>query len=501
MAKVSTGLGIDFGTTNSIMALYEGGMTRPLMDGHGRPHPSVVWYQPDGKITVGRQAKRNIHGYSDQPGHHFVSSIKRSLGKNRSYRVFGQTRTPGDIASDIFGFLLAHAREDEGIRERRFQLGEAVVTIPVYFDGPARRELRKAADRAGLYVKTFVHEPFAAVVSYCIGRDGRGGLESLEGRNLLVFDWGGGTLDITLAGIRNGIMTELATSGLEDRAGDHFDESLSKATRSRFLDRERINLSDLEQAPGVKDRFLAECERAKIALSKEASDKVQVAKAFKASGAIYDLDERISRSDFESLIRFDVRDAMAEVDKSLEKAVLTAGQVDHALLIGGSSNIPMVRAELETRFGARLEVVKNADTIIAEGAAIVDALGMLPVLAQSIGVRLSDGSDYEIFPAGTVAKPGVCKRTVNFFCTDNRNGDARLVITEKNPKESWKVKELLSIPVSPDLPEPYNHERVTVDFFLDDDLVLNIVGKGATRTAGNNTEIFDLRYGMETHGG
>jgi molecular chaperone DnaK (HSP70) len=498
VGNASIGLGVDFGTTNSVLALYEGGNSRALMDSDGMPHPSVVWYQPDGNIIVGRKAKRNFLGYSDQPGHRLIPSIKRDLGKKRSFRIFGQTKTPGDVASDIFRFLLSHAREDQGIRERQFPVREAVVTVPVYFNGPARRELRKAADQGGLYVKTFVHEPFAAVVSYCIGRDGTGGFETLEGKNILVFDWGGGTLDITLAGIRNGTMTELAKSGLEDRAGDHFDKKLMKATHSRFLDRQRIGPSDLEQTPGGKDRFLAECERAKIALSKEASDKVQVAKAFKVDSVMYDLDENISRSDFESLIRLDVRDAMAEVDRSLEDAGLEGQEVDHVLLIGGSSNIPMVRKDLEERFGARLEVVKNADTIIAEGAAIVDALGMFPILAHSIGIRLSDDSDYEIFPAGTVAKPGICKRTVHFFCTDNRNGDARLVITEKNPKEAWKVKELLSIPVSPDLPQPYNHERVTVEFFLDEDLILNVVGKGATQTAGNSTEIFDLRFGMGT---
>jgi hypothetical protein len=155
---------------------------------------------------------------------------------------------------------------------------------------------------------------------------------------------------------------------------------------------------------------------------------------------------------------------------------------------------------MQERFGYRIAHVKNADTIIAEGAALIDYLGLRPVLARSLGVRLSDGAYFELFPAGTLAKPGICEKTINFFCTDNRDGEAKLVLVEKY--EDREINErVLGIPVSRSLPARYNDsERVSVTLSLDEDLILRVFGKGATQQTGAAAEYHDLLFALDTRG-
>jgi molecular chaperone DnaK (HSP70) len=191
---------------------------------------------------------------------------------------------------------------------------------------------------------------------------------------------------------------------------------------------------------------------------------------------------------------------MAKVDSVIDEARLTSRDVDLVLLIGGSSRIPLVRREMQERFGSRVIYVKNADTIIAEGAARVDYLGMQPVLARSLGVRLADGAFYELFPAGTMAKPGVCEKRINFFCTDNRDGEAKLVLVEKYEGREMNER-VLGIPVNPTLPQKHNDcERVTVTLSLDNDLILRVFGKGATQERSASAEYHDLLFALDTRG-
>lgn len=492
------GFGIDFGTTNSVVAVCDSSTQRvsPLLDSGGFPHPSVVWLRADGTVIVGRKAKNNLNSYADQAGNAFIPSIKRQLGKGKTYRIFGQPKTATEIAKEIFIHLRKHAKDQHDL-----SVDAATVTIPVYFDGSSRRELREAADQAGVFIKTFVHEPFAAVVGYCYSGDS-GRLEQLEGRNILVFDWGGGTLDITVAAIRSGRMVQLSRGNLNDRAGDYFDHKLHQLTYSRFLDRVNLRPPDVRLGPSAKDRYLAECERAKITLSAVEAERLEVAQAVQCDHRVYDIDQSVTRGDFESLIQLDVKDALGEVDRAVEEARLTGREVDLVLLIGGSSLIPLVQREMAERFGARIVHVPNAATIIAEGAALIDSLGMQPVLARSVGVRLADESFYEVFPAGTMAKPDICQKTINFFCTDNRDGEAKIILLERMEQKELTKPQVLSVPVSSELPKKHaDHERVVVDFKLDQDLVLHVTAKAATQAKGGSLAVHDLLFALNTREG
>ncbi|MBL4848661.1 MAG: Hsp70 family protein [Planctomycetes bacterium] len=180
------GFGLDFGTTNSVVALHDRGHVRPITDS-GFPHPSVVWNRPEGQVTVGRSARDRFHEYSNVTGHRFATSVKSHLGTDYPIDIFGSRRTPAQVARDILAFLRQHAMDREGLEIR-----EAVFTIPVSFGGQERADLRRAAQDAGIFVKTFVHEPFAAVVAHFCATVGAENLQDLEGQNILVFDWGGG---------------------------------------------------------------------------------------------------------------------------------------------------------------------------------------------------------------------------------------------------------------------------------------------------------------------
>ena len=155
--------GIDFGTTNSVAAVVTTAdrAATPLMSAQGTPYPSVVWYSPDG-AKVGHVAKSNINAYAEMPGHRFIRSIKLQLGSGRAIDIAGRRLEVHAVAAEILRHLKWEAKASEG----GYALQEAVVTIPVGFDGYARRDLRRAAEAAGIHVLTFVHEPFAAVVGH-----------------------------------------------------------------------------------------------------------------------------------------------------------------------------------------------------------------------------------------------------------------------------------------------------------------------------------------------
>lgn len=373
------------------------------------------------------------------------------------------------------------------------------MTVPVYFDGRARRELRKAADDAGLFIKTFLHEPFAALIGYLYGIARDISLREWEGQNILVFDWGGGTLDITIGHVWQGRVVELATAGLTDRAGDHFDNLLGRVATRKFQQTNSISSGQLHLTAITKDRFRTQCERCKIELSRIRALKVELAGFLQAGRTVLDLSERVDRVDFENEILSDVESAGREVDRALEGAGLTARQIDLVLLIGGTSRIPLVQQHMRDRFGHTVVNVENADSIIAEGAAIADALGLGLVFADSVAIGLSDGTHHDVFKAGEPAKPETCNKTINLFCTDNRDAIARLIVgLARSSNGRFDRKSILTVPVSPDLPRSYNHERVTASFRLDEDLVLQVDAKAATQAKGGHEEIVDLRFALAT---
>jgi len=493
VAKV--GYGIDFGTTNSVVSSVasDDGEAFAYLE-NGQPHPSVVWYSIDHDPIVGRRARENFHQYVDAPGNRFIRSVKRMLGKGHSYELVGEPRDAWEVASEIFAHLKRTVMRATGSDDLR----EAVVTIPIHFDGRARNELRRGARAAGIEITTFIHEPFAAVVGYY--RSQGADLASAPPERILVFDWGGGTLDVTLVRVADGRLEELATGGIGDIAGDHFDDAIGKWAIGRFVDRVGISPEEVRLPSRAKDVLSIESEAAKIRLSSTQQTVLLTPRVAERDGEVFDLEETLDRPTFEGLIGPDLRRALREMDGVIESARLTVAEIDRVLLIGGSSSIPLLRSEMARRFGSRVVAIQRSQTIIADGAAEVAYRGYQPYLVNSIVLRLVDRSEVTILDRQTLLPTRVdVNRTL--VCTDPRDGTARLVIAERpvesGPRESVQAG-ILSVPVQEGLPKPFSNERIHAKFAIDDDLILRVLASGAATGEVARMDLYDLRFGLRT---
>ncbi|MDQ0917555.1 Hsp70 family protein [Paenibacillus sp. V4I5] len=483
--------GIDFGTTNSVVAVYDlyNKEIQPMLY-EDLPHPSIVWYNGE-DVVVGREAKRNYNKYIDQAGHSFITSIKSKLGHDDELVVLGEAIPAYEVASKIFYHLKQHTEKN---LPAGGMLDEAVVTVPVKFDGLQRADIRRAAQMAGIHVKTFVHEPFAGIVGYLFGEENQNS-HKLEGKNILVFDWGGGTLDITVVRYEEGKLFEMGTGGISNKAGDYFDKLIENRITDKFISNMGLNPLAVQIQPRIKDRLMERSESNKIELSDSEEVSFSVPYFFEFDGEVFHLQEDMKRNEFRHLIDPTVSEALREIDLTLEQAGLSYDQIGLALLIGGTSKVPFVVQEIEKLFGSRTYEVENSNTIIAEGASIIAKNEWKPYLVHPICIQLSDNSYYTVFEKGTLLISGGTKKEVTFFITDNRGGEGFLVITEKRNGNQQVVKELLSIPISEKL-DKHLVERVTVNFWIDHDLVLNIQAFGQVKNVKVKTFIHDICYGL-----
>ncbi len=243
---------------------------------------------------------------------------------------------------------------------------------------------------------------------------------------------------------------ELSTAGYSV-AGDDFDKRLIKDTKDDMVSKLGASIEEVSFLPRDDDRLRTECERCKIELSEKEKTLIQVARACQFGGEYVSLKRDISRTELNNLIDRDVQSAIHRLEEALEQADLTYDDIDKALLIGGTSKIPYVKEILRKKLGSHIIEIENADTIIAEGAAIADGLNLQPTFARSICVELSDGTLYDIFKVGDIAHPESCKKDITFYCTDNREGTAKLIIKERAGRAGLSKplqNEILSIPIS-----------------------------------------------------
>ena len=494
-------IGIDFGTTNSLVVAYSQLTSDKniCLDDELLPHPSIVWYRQADSPIVGREAKKQIHSFAVAAGNRFVRSVKRLLGKDKPIEVFGENKSAVDVASDIFRYL-----KHQALEVHKVDVSEAVVTVPVYMDGRARRDLRKAAENAGIFIKTFIHEPFAALYAFLV-ESGGNLLATPESINCVVFDCGGGTLDVTVVRIQNGYVHELAVSGLDDLAGDYFDSLLGHIVKIKFCEAHHIGIEDLEPSRRATDVLEARCEQAKIRLSDLEMATVEIAGFSTVGGKLADLSVEVTRREFEAAIKSEVHKALAQVNVAMETADLTPEQIDVALLVGGTSQIPLVAEALRERFGSSIRALSNASSLIAEGAAIVSARGIVPALSSGVSIELATYKTGEvhfpIFEAGRAAIPEDCRREIEMFCTDPRSGLATLIFgTQCDIRKTYERLKVVSIPVSSELPTPYDQEGVQVQLSLDKDLVLDIEAWSDTKSIRVSDEVVNLRFSLPIRG-
>jgi molecular chaperone DnaK len=346
-------IGIDFGTSNSVVANFHYGQAEVVPNHEGMKWtPSVVTLRRDGTLAFGQEAKEN---FDEQRS---IRSIKRILGTPERVPLIGQSLRTEQIAVMLFSLLKKDAEQYLGE-----SFTKAVVTIPANSKGLARHATKLCAGAAGLQVLTLINEPTAAAICY--------GLNAQQDQTVLVYDFGGGTLDVTILRIHHGIFEEIASKGIGRLGGDDLDAELAKVLAERFQKKTGF---DILHSP-YKQQFLLAVERAKIDLSTE---RVAVArKAELVPERHLSLEEEIERSEFEKIIMPLVVKSGTAIDEALKLRGLRPRDIDRVLLVGGTSKIPLIRRYVTEKLaGKEPEPFDRVDpmTCVAQGAAIVSAI-------------------------------------------------------------------------------------------------------------------------------
>jgi molecular chaperone DnaK len=346
-------IGIDFGTSNSVAANFQYGQAEVLPNHEGqRWTPSVVTLRRDGSLAFGQEAKEN---FDEQRS---IRSIKRILGTPERVPLVGQSLRTEQIAVMLFSLL---KRDAEAYLKET--ITKAVVTIPANSKGLARHATKLCAGASGLQVLTLINEPTAAAICY--------GLNTQQDQTVLVYDFGGGTLDVTILRIHHGIFEEISSKGVGKLGGDDIDEILGAVLAKRFLDKTGY---DIFSSP-YKQQFMLAVEKAKIELS--SADSTVARKAELVPERHLSLEEELDRATLEREIMPLVIKSGTAIDEAMRLRGLRPKDIDKVLLVGGTSKIPLIRRYVSEKLaGKEAEPFDRVDpmTCVAQGAAIVSAI-------------------------------------------------------------------------------------------------------------------------------
>ncbi|WP_278452169.1 molecular chaperone DnaK [Thomasclavelia spiroformis] len=348
MSKV---IGIDLGTTNSCMAYMENGKAVIIPNAEGnKTTPSIVAFTNDGKRLVGENAKRQAVTNPNNT----IASIKREMGTNYRKKINNKEYTPQEISAMILQKLKIDA--EAYLQEK---ITEAVITVPAYFNDAQRQATKDAGRIAGLNVKRIINEPTAAALAY--------GLENSYGQKVMVFDLGGGTFDVSIIEIGNGVIEVLSTSGDNHLGGDDFNDCIAKYIVDEF---KRVEGIDLSYDQVAMQRIKEAGEKAKIELSTMVTTVVNLPFITNTNSGPKNLEVEITRAKFNDLTRHLVERLVLPMQNALNDARLTPAELNKIILVGGSSRIPAVQDKIKEITGKEASKSLNPDECVALGASI-----------------------------------------------------------------------------------------------------------------------------------
>ena len=350
-------IGIDLGTTNSEVAIIDGGTPRIVGSGDDAILPSCVGLDDSGGVIVGREA-RNQHAVAPE---RTVLSIKRLMGSDTRVRMGPEGYRPQEISA----FILKTLRERAAAALGR-PVGKAVITVPAYFTDAQRQATREAGQIAGLEVVRIINEPTAAALAYHAGEEGQ--------RRILVYDLGGGTFDVSVVKIESGVVEVLATSGDNHLGGDDFDAIILERLNGHL--ETGMGLGDARGDHVLQARLRRAAERAKVALSRQPHALIEEDHVATVAGAAQHLSWELSRADFEAAIEELLGRTMQAVTTALDDAATRPSDLDRVLLVGGSTRIPRITQLLAERLGQEPHGEVDPDLCVALGAGIQAGIEM-----------------------------------------------------------------------------------------------------------------------------
>ena len=457
-------IGIDLGTTNSCVAVMEGGNAVVIPNAEGaRTTPSVVGFSKNGERLVGQTAKRQAIANPERT----ISSIKRHMGSDYKVDIDGKTYTPQEISAMILQKLKTDAEAYLGQ-----PVTEAVITVPAYFTDSQRQATKDAGQIAGLTVKRIINEPTAAALSY--------GIDKEDDQRVMVYDLGGGTFDVSIIEMGDGVQQVLATAGNNRLGGDDFDQRIINWMVEEFKKTEGIDLSNDKMAV---QRLKDAAEKAKIELSSTTTTNINIPFITADATGAKHLDMNLTVAKFNELTKDLVDATMGPVQQALSDSGLSPSDLNKILMVGGSSRIPAVQEAVRQKLGKEPFKGINPDECVALGAAyqggvlggdVKDGLLLLDVTPLSLGLETMGGVCTKIIERNTT----IPTKKSQIFSTAADNQSAVDIVVLQGEREFAKDnKQLGTFRLDGIAPAPRGVPQIEVTFDIDQNGIVHVTAK------------------------